>query len=175
MPELTAALPQDSLRISQTEGSASGCSSTVKFLYSPLEQDAREGEVLQFWMLSETIYYTLSMDRIACCDTTHKFNSLHLISPKQISIPIMESRPTTIHCQRSHIKALQHRLHPVHISTLSGWNAEAHRAVLSLVATITSRLMIAFATRGDILFQRHAALLINSNAACLLSGWCVPV
>ena len=61
-------------------------------------------------------------------------------------------------------------LYQVPITTLGGWHPEAHRAVLSLLAPMASVSMVAGATAGDILFQRHAALLISSNAACLLLG-----
>ena len=67
------------------------------------------------------------------------------------------------------------RLYPMPISTLDGWHPEAHRAVLSVVATIASRSMIVFAMARGILFLRHPTLLITSNAACLLSGWYVLV
>ena len=64
---------------------------------------------------------------------------------------------------------------PLPISTLGGWHPETHGSVLSLFVTIPFRSMAAFATARYILFQRHAALLITGNAACLLSGWRVPV
>ena len=67
------------------------------------------------------------------------------------------------------------RLPPVPESTLDGWHPKAHRAVLSLVATNASRSMATFATTRDILLQRHAAVLITSNASCLLSGRYVPM
>ena len=44
-----------------------------------------------------------------------------------------------------------------------------------LLRIIASRSLVAFATERDILFQRHAALLITSIPECLPSGCSVPV
>ena len=59
---------------------------------------------------------------------------------------------------------------PVLISTLGGWHPEAHRAILSFASRIASGAMVQFSRARSFLFQRHTALLVTNNGACLLSG-----
>ena len=48
---------------------------------------------------------------------------------------------------------------PVPVSTLGGWDPEAHPAILSIVSGIAFRAMVEFSWANSIVFQRHATVL----------------
>ena len=56
----------------------------------------------------------------------------------------------------------------VPLSTLGGWHPDAHRALYSVATIIAARGLSTFSRARGILFQRHAALLVNKNALCLM-------
>ena len=58
---------------------------------------------------------------------------------------------------------------PVLLSTLGGWNPDAHRALCSVATTIAARGRSTFSRARSILFQRHAALPVTNNALYLMS------
>ena len=58
---------------------------------------------------------------------------------------------------------------PVPIFTLGGRHSDAHRALCSVAAAIAARGMSTFGSAKSILVQRHAALLVTTNAHCLMS------
>ena len=58
--------------------------------------------------------------------------------------------------------------HPFSIFTRGGWYHEAHRVILTLVASIASGTCADYCMASGILFQMHAAVQVESNAHCLL-------
>ena len=56
-------------------------------------------------------------------------------------------------------------------SILGGWHPDAHRAMETIAVNIASRTLSSLRYARAMLFQRHAALLVANNAACLMSGF----
>ena len=57
------------------------------------------------------------------------------------------------------------------LSNLGGWHSDSHRAMMSIAVIIASITLNSLEYASQILFQRHAALLVASNAVCLTSGF----
>ena len=70
-----------------------------------------------------------------------------------------------------HGSATYVKLFPMPLSSLGGWHPDSHPAMGSIAASIASRaLYFVYYTRSA-MPQRHSALLVASNAACLISGF----
>ena len=67
------------------------------------------------------------------------------------------------------------RLFLIPLSTLGGWHPDSYRAMGSIAVNIASRTLKSLKYASQILFQRHAALLVTSSAARLISGFEVRI
>ena len=63
------------------------------------------------------------------------------------------------------------KLFPVPPSSLERWHPDSHRAMGSVAVNIDSRALSSAHYARSTMFQRHAALLVASNAECLISGF----
>ena len=67
-------------------------------------------------------------------------------------------------------KAKRALIQAVPLSTLGGWDTDAHRALCSVATTVAARELSTFSRAWSILFHGHVALLVMNNALCLMSG-----
>ena len=70
-----------------------------------------------------------------------------------------------------HGSATAVKLLPLPLSTLGGWHPDSHRAMRSIAVNITSRTLNSLEYASQTFLKRHAALLVASNAVCLISGF----
>ena len=63
------------------------------------------------------------------------------------------------------------KLFPMSPSSLVGRHPDLHRAMESIAVNIASRALSTVDCARSTLFQRHPALLVASNAPCLISGF----
>ena len=63
------------------------------------------------------------------------------------------------------------KLFPMPLSSLGGWHRDSHRAMGSIPVGIASRALFSVDYAPSTTFQRHAALLVARNAACLICGF----
>ena len=70
-----------------------------------------------------------------------------------------------------HESATAVKLFPMPVSTLGGWHPDSHRAMKSIAVNIASRTLNSLEYASQTLLQRHAALLADNNAVCLISGF----
>ena len=70
-----------------------------------------------------------------------------------------------------HESATAVNLFPTPLSTPRGLHPDSHRAMRSIAVNIASRTFNSQNYASETLFQRHPALLVASNAVCLISGF----
>ena len=70
-----------------------------------------------------------------------------------------------------HESATSVKLFPMSLLSLGGWHPDSHQAMGSIAVNIASRALSSVDESRSAMFQRHAALLVASNAACLIYGF----
>ena len=67
-----------------------------------------------------------------------------------------------------HESATSVKLFPMPLSSLGGWHPDSHRAMGSIAVNIALRALSSVDYARSAMFQRHAALLVANNDACLI-------
>lgn len=57
------------------------------------------------------------------------------------------------------------------LPNLGGWRSDSYRAMGSIAVNIALREVVSVHYARSAMFHRHAALLVTSNAACLIPGF----
>ena len=70
-----------------------------------------------------------------------------------------------------HESATSVKLIPMPLSSREGWHPDSHRAMGYIEVSIASRALSFVGYARSATFQRYAALLVASNAACPISGF----
>ena len=68
-----------------------------------------------------------------------------------------------------HEFAIAVKLFPMPLSILGGWHPDSNRAMRSIALNIASRTLNSLEYANQTLFQSHAALLVATNAVCVIS------